>query len=215
MKNRAVRYKDGPVLKKSNPAQYNDKSKSGKKGHYFMGTKSTGIIGRINDFGQLTIPKKLRRELKINDRTALELGITRVNGRKALYAVPYIPFEEHTLRQVKSALTSLARQLPTGYEVGIFEFEESYAIAHASTGKSAQVEDYWFTVEPMTRSMFEKARDSKHYGLCQFKGLNILYYPVFSHGDVLLVLAIAGKDIPDDVAEPVRMTAEILSAMLS
>lgn len=180
-----------------------------------MGTKSTGIIGRINDFGQLTIPKKLRRGLKINDRTALELGVTRVNGRKALYAAPYIPFEENTLRQVKSALTSLARQLPTGYEVGIFEFEESYAIAHASTGKSAQVEDYWFTVEPMARSMFEKARDSKHYGLCQFKGLNILYYPVFSHGDMLLVLAIAGKDIPDDAAEPVRMTAEILSAMLS
>lgn len=68
-----------------------------------MGTKSTGIIGRINDFGQLTIHKKLRRELKINDR----------------------------------------------------------------------------------------------------------------NGDVLLVLAITGKDIPDDVAEPVRMTAEILSAMLS
>lgn len=49
-----------------------------------MGTKSTGIISRINDFGQLTIPKKLQRELKINDRTALELGITRVNRRKAL-----------------------------------------------------------------------------------------------------------------------------------
>lgn len=178
-----------------------------------METKSTGIIRRIDDLGRIAIPKDLRRELKVHEGDAFEIGIITINGKKAYFVVPYIPFGEGVMRQVKAALASLAHHLPSGYEVGILT--DYGPIASTRTGESVHVENFWSTIADEAHWIFGETRDRRLPGYRKLDGKDVLYYPVFSYGDILLVLAIAGEGVRDDEVSLVKTTADVLSAMLS
>lgn len=178
-----------------------------------MDTKSTGIIRRIDDLGRLSLPKELRRELKAHEGDAFEVGITTINGRQAFYAVPYFPLGEGILQQIKVALVSLARQLPAGYEVGILD--SPGPVASTCTGEQVRIENWWGTVADEAHWMFSETRDRGIAGYRKINEKDVLYYPVYSYGEVALALAIAGNDVSDSEAALVKTAAAVLSAMLS
>lgn len=178
-----------------------------------MSEKSTEIIRRIDDLGRITIPRELRRKLKVRENDAFEIGITSIDGKNAFYLLPYDPIEVGIRKQLADALLALARQLPNGYEVGLLG--ESGTIANTNTGRETGAMNIWKTVEDEVHWMLSELCGRKEYGYRQIDGKDVLYYPVSSYGEVIFVLAIAGNEVCDDVAGIVRATAGVLSAMLS
>ena len=173
----------------------------------------SGVIQRIDDLGRITIPRELRRKLKVNEGDAFEIGIAPLQGKESFYLTPYSPIEASLLRQLETALTAMARQIPEGYEVGILD--ESGPIASTCTGQQAKAVNTWGTLENDAHWIFEEFRTIGRYGYREINGKDMLAYPVRSYNEVLLVLGIIGIDVQDAESGIVRASAAVMSAMLS
>ena len=165
-----------------------------------MEIKKTGIIRRIDDFGRITIPKELRKELRASDYTPFELSISEIDGRKVLMAVPYSVVDS----TVKTLVHTIQKKLPfSGCQVIIADNTFAYGSDNNSNNACYGI------------TFFEQVYFKKESITDKFENNTFHAIPLMREKEVIAALILYGeKDAVMENTPTAKNYATIIEAIL-
>lgn len=122
--------------------------------------KKTGIIRRIDDLGRLVFTKELRRTLHVHEGDPFELSVMEIDGVASLVATPYRPATVLDKEIVREALRNIAKMMPTGTMLAMFDHVGEMGTAAGMSGTSKKDVSFFlhFPLYKHTKAIYEDSR---------------------------------------------------------